>query len=374
MPTGLTWRFRNWAWGGTVFLDDYSEGRLYRASEYVYPSDPSAPIQPNDTTLPHDPSGQAYDELKLYWVRQTEVRSLTYEGDGAYAATKTEYQYNTADQNNGPQYGNLTRQMESKWTGSAWSYYRAQFSRFYPNVTSSTYIVGLPATDNNFKCSTSSCDFAASNMISGKIFLYDGSTAFTTPPMKGQLTAERVLTRFYNGNTADPRYSDTKYVYDLWGNRIQTTRYTGEGTGTALASSGAQNSYTCYGVSNTPSGCSDDGYHSFIVWEYNDAITQKTTYTYDYKLAAPLTQVDPNNVTTTVTYDNFGRLSKVIRSGELEQLSHPGGGVLRHLAAVHDRRAPAHRRRRQPHLQPAPVLRRAGQPDPGADAACPAGR
>jgi YD repeat-containing protein len=316
MPTGLTWRFRNWAWSGTVFLDDYSEGRLYQVSEYVYPSDPSAPIQPNDTSLPHDPSGQPYDELKLYWARQTEVRSLTYEGDGDYRKTRTEYQYNPADQNGSIQYGNLTRQLESSWSGGAWSYYRAQFSRFYPNVTSSVYIVGLPATDNHFKCSSGSCDFAAGNMIAGKIFLYDGSSAFTTPPVKGQLTGERVLLRFAGANYTDPRYSDTQYVYDAWGNRIQTTRYTGEGNGTALASSGAQNSYACYGVANTPSGCSDNGYYSFVVWENNDVITQKTTYTYDYTLALPLTQVDPNNATTTLTYDAFGRLATVVRQGD----------------------------------------------------------
>ena len=36
-------------------------------------------------------------------------------------------------------------------------------------------------------------------MITGKIYLYDGSTAFTTPPTHGQLTAERVLLRFAGG-------------------------------------------------------------------------------------------------------------------------------------------------------------------------------
>jgi RHS repeat-associated protein len=315
MPTGYSWRFRNWAWGGTVYLDDYSEGHLYQVSEYGYPSASSGDLILNTSLdLPKDSSGQSYDELKLYWPHQIEVRSLTYEGDGTYVETKTEYQYNPSEQG-GTQYGNLNKQLEAKWTGSAWNYYRAQFSRFYPDVTSSTYIVGLPATDNHFKCPNGVCDFAASNIIDSKSYLYDGSTAFTTPPTHGLLTGERVLTRFNNGNTSDPRYSDTKYVYDSWGNRIQTTRYTGEGTSTALASSGAQDSYTCYGVANTPSSCSDDGYHSFIVWEKN-AKGQQTTYTYDYTLALPVTQVDPNNVTTTVAYDIYGRLTKVIRSGD----------------------------------------------------------
>jgi YD repeat-containing protein len=35
-----------------------------------------------------------------------------------------------------------------------------------------------------------------------------------------------------------------------------------------------------------------------------------------YTLALPLTRLDPNNVTTTVAYDAFGRLTSVIRSGD----------------------------------------------------------
>jgi RHS repeat-associated protein len=318
MPNGKSWRFRSWAWSGTVYLDDYSEGHLYQVSEYVYPAPNSLDLFLNTSLdLPKDASGQPYDELKLYWPHQIEVRNLTYEGDGAYAETKTEYQYNTADQNGSIQYGNLTRQLEARWTGSAWSYYRAHLSRFYPNVSANTYIVGLPANDNNFECSPSSCAFAASDHIDGKDLIYDNNTAFNQAPTTGLLTAERVLLRFAGANYTDPRYSDTKYVYDSWGNRIQTSRYTGEGTSTALASSGAQTSYACYGEVYIPSGCTTDTalYHTFMLWEKN-AKGQPITYTYDYTLALPVTQVDANTIITTVAYDIYGRLTKVIRSGD----------------------------------------------------------
>ncbi|MFZ2095400.1 MAG: RHS repeat-associated core domain-containing protein [Anaerolineales bacterium] len=277
------------------------------------------------TVLPH-PQGQGsdfYQDLKLLWVYTSSEQNRAYNGNLSFVATKNEYQYISSDQGD-TQYGNLTRSISYYYSGSAWVAYRGSRSQYYPNVSNDTpedsrFLTGLPGYTNVYQC-PGGCDWAAGDLVSSQWYLYDGNTMYSDLPSNGSLTGSRTMTDYYLGN---PMYSDSSFTYDSWGNRTITTQYMdstnlgGFGTG-----SNPQTTYTCYGAEGSLGGhtCSNDGYYTYPLWEYN-ALNQKTTYTYDFSKSVPLSISDPNDspsndTTIFATYDEFGRMVTIRRPGD----------------------------------------------------------
>ena len=324
LPAGIasnqSWHFRQWTNNGTLWIDEYSEGKLFNLSFSEYQT----------TNYPVHSTFSGSVDLKLRWTSLVKETRYNFEAGGSWYATRTTQEYNASEQN-GTQYGNLTRSLASTSSSqnTAWQDYRLSLTGYYPNA-SSVYLVGLPAFSNQYACPGTtyngqcSSNYAApsyppaSMVIGSHVYLYDSHTSFTAPPTAGKLTAERQLIRWGVPATySDPRYQDTTYGYDTWGNRTTVTAYTAEGT-SSLATGGARTTTSCYGTGNGTT-CTADNYHTFVGWEKSIPVTDVeliTQYTYDYSCAAPNSLTDPNNQTTTAGYDNLCRMNKVVKPGD----------------------------------------------------------
>jgi RHS repeat-associated protein len=317
----LTWRFKAAASSGTLWLDEYMETKVYSLSETAFDVDQvSAAAYPTTTfPVPISPNGMmpikvgtegAYilikshiEDIKSAWSRPVWQTAYQFDGDGTWVATKKEFQYLTDDQN-GSQYGNTTRVIESAWNGSAFVPYRATRMLYYPN-TSGAYLVGLPATKTIFSCPGGSCAFDNNTLLNSTWYLYDGATNYASTPSTGVLTTQRILLRWAGAGQSDPLFADLKFGYDSWGNQVSVKMYTGMGTFGSLASAGEQETTTVY----------DSAYHTYPVSTTN-ALNQSMTLQYNYSLGLPTQQTDPNGAVWTITYDSFGRLLTLRKPGD----------------------------------------------------------
>ena len=124
-PSGRTWRFLEKTYNGIVWMDEYSELRLYSLSETQY--DTLAPV---GAVTGYNGSG-----VSIFWSRPAWQKTLTFEGYAEWAGRMTQYEYIDSEQG-GIQYGNLTRQIESQWvSGGSFQAYRATRTLYYPNVS-----------------------------------------------------------------------------------------------------------------------------------------------------------------------------------------------------------------------------------------------
>ena len=324
LPTGITsnqtWHFREWTNNGTLWIDEYSEGKLYNLSFSEYQT----------TNYPVHSAFSANVDLIIRWTRLVKDTQYNFEAGGSWYATRTTNEYNSSEQG-GTQYGNLTRSLATTSSSQnvAWQDYRLTLTWYYPNA-SGVNLVGLPAFSNQYACPGTTYDgqcssnyaapsYPPANMLIGShIYLYNSHTSFNTPPTFGKLTAERQFIRWgVPASYSDPRYQDTTYGYDTWGNRTTVTSYSSEGT-SSLATGGARTTTSCYGTGNGTT-CTADNYHTFVGWEKSVPVTGQeliTQYTYDYSCAAPSSVTAPNNQTTTAGYDNLCRLNKVVKPGD----------------------------------------------------------
>jgi hypothetical protein len=248
-----------------------SAGNIYTESDFTFASQETFTYN-----LPH-PEGQPADsDLKIYWVYTTADENYTYSSIySPMVATRNDYQYMASDQN-GTQYGNRTRVITSSWINNSWVTYEGSITHYYPRIINDTpeatrYLTGLQAYKNSYTC-PGSCDWPVDDLIAGYKWLYDGSGDYTTQPITGTLTGERNLIYYATPPRTDPRYADTKYTYDTWGNRTITIQYTGETDINSFGQgSGAQSTLTCYGSGQEVNffSCSDDGYYTYPVWERN---------------------------------------------------------------------------------------------------------
>jgi RHS repeat-associated protein len=310
---GSSWCFVTYADGGSIALDGYTEGKLFaiQASGYADPaslSDTTSVTMPTAQTVPIVTGGN-YSGLSIYWTRQTAQIGMTFAGSN-WLGTKTEMVHDSTYQG-GTQYGNVTDVIESNESGGIWARYRATRSRFYPFRDATHNLAGLPAVNNLFACPNGTCAYASADLVSSKIFIYDNSTSLTysTPPSQGILTRVRSMTR-WNGPSSgnNQMYQDQVFAYDSWGNRTGVTTWTGEGTYTAAAASGAQTTTTSY----------DSPTHTYPV-AVQDALPgthPPVSTSYDYLSGLPTAMTDLNSSTTTLVYDNFWRLWKVVRPGD----------------------------------------------------------
>jgi RHS repeat-associated protein len=228
-------------------------------------------------------------------------------GVGLVANKTTHYDYST--------HGNLTQSTTSGTDVDT----VITHTEYAPPNTSGKWLVGLPARTWTESGGTT---------LTESLNLYDGANTYNTMPTTGILTATRTLI-----DLALNRYSQTSMTRDDWGNVISQTTWSGYGTQSSAPASGARTTYTCFGglrnnqVENLGGTlCQDDGYHTYALW-MKDALGHKTTVNYSanavpgasatgYTMGLPVSETDPNNATTSVTYDVFGRFTGLTKPGD----------------------------------------------------------
>jgi len=319
LPTPAAMKNHNWHFSGaglngTLRMDEYREGNLYRLSETVYTS-----VANLVTTVYPQKNSSNYVMSPIHWVSVTWQKTFTFEG-GAESVVQMVQNYYDVSRQGGTQYGNLTRTEELSYNGSIFVPYRGSESLFYPFKNNNVYLVGLPGEVKQFSCPSTGCvpsDNTA--LLANAQYLYDTNTVSNASPSVGKLSAERHLLRWAGASSTDPRYADADYGYDAWGNRVSVTQYSLEGSASTLArnmaNNGARRSVTCYGAAIPGETCADDGYHTYPLWQKN-ALNQVTNFGYNYALGQPTQLTDPNLATTAADYDIYGRIVKIARPGD----------------------------------------------------------
>ncbi len=293
MASSLNWRFEQATKDGTVYMDSYREGVVYGAQANNY-------------------SIMFISGVDSHFVYLDSTISWNYDGDAAYTAAKTKYEYNTDDQGGadaGTQFGNLTRVIQSYWDwdkagGAGWVEYKATKTNYYPDedlgAQTPVYLVGFPARVTHYKCPGGTCDYDSGDIIAQTLSIYDTNTTYNDTPDEGKMTAQRT----WMGGTD---YSQTTFGYDAYGNVTATTIYENYGTASAAPSGPSRASSITY----------ETTYYTYATTTTN-ALSQSSTMTYDYELGVMLTAQGPNGASTktTATYDNFGRLLTVRQPGD----------------------------------------------------------
>ncbi len=216
-----------------------------------------------------------------------ETRSFVRTKDGASTHNrKTRWTYDA--------YGNVTSVKEyvtASASPDVWA--RNTVKEYYPTV-GNRYIVGALAREVLYQPN--------GDAVRDTRYCYDGSTRHDNPigsglygddgSFRGRLTAVR--------RVLDPnRCVDATYGYDSYGHQTSTTVYGGYGTpGGALASVDPR----------TTSVTFDSQYQTLPVVVTNP-LGQTASRQYDAKLFLPIAATDPNQATSTYTYDVWGRLT-----------------------------------------------------------------
>jgi RHS repeat-associated protein/CSLREA domain-containing protein len=281
-------KFYSKVYSGTMFLDSYFEGTPYSQTLTTYQGivqyDETANNGIPDLTGPKISSSrnELFKDLSITWVRMDAVENRNYNGDATFVGTKQDYTYGS--------YGNLAQMVESGNDGSGWVNYRKTEYEYNPNITK--YIVGLPARQT--------LKDADNNLLGETLYFYDYATANTTPPTKGALTMQRT----WAGGTD---YAQTSMTYDDYGNLETQSVFTEYGTATSSPPTDSKQT--------TTTEYDQLGYNTYPVLVRNE-LGHEIQTTYNYALGLPLSVKDANNVTTSATYDGFGRMKTITAPGD----------------------------------------------------------
>jgi RHS repeat-associated protein len=327
------------------YQDDILQGNMYDSSQidsstnYLLSetiTSYTSQSQTTDQTIPADPNFQicahngnknvCYPDILVNWIYTTMDESRTYGSNGVtYIGTRKTYDYNTADQA-GAQYGNLTRIVESTWNGSAYVNKKITKTNYQPNYSNPSpsdpnsviYLVGLPGTIGVYQCPGGDCNqrtpanlltFTCNGYSAGAVCAIQSNGQPTLPnPTSGLQYVQRSLMYFANGDYAQGRYKDQTNQYDAYGNLTQTTGYTGEGSQTAIATTGAETSSSVY----------DNYYHARVI-QQTDARNHTTSFGYSSYgdiFGETSTETDANGQVASATYDSFGRINTVVKPGD----------------------------------------------------------
>ncbi|MDY7078847.1 MAG: LamG-like jellyroll fold domain-containing protein [Chloroflexota bacterium] len=176
---------------------------------------------------------------------------------------------------------------------------RSVHSKFYPNTDPSVWIVNKPARKTVYEGIVTTDSPSLSSSKAQTRYCYDNHSSFTTAPTQGALTRvdQGTGARDWMGNWSV--WITTNYAYDDWGNRTSETDPNDHTTRTFY-----DTTYHLYPVEvcNTPGHCSQAEYYGL-----NGVAA-------DYGLPGQVKRAfDPNGAATTYLYDDFGRLTDVIR-------------------------------------------------------------
>ncbi len=259
-----------------------------------------------------DPTGgfMTATGLAIYTRYTTEQINKMYTKTGAWNvwnATRTTFDTYDA-------YGNL--RLSSEYSGDStstptnWQLYRTTETLYFPN-TNGVYLAGFPAS---VKVSD---DTGA--ILSRVLYVYDGQNAFSAPPQTGLLTSVRTLVKFAGGAG---QYSFVDYGYDAYGNQDSVTTYDTLSTYNVTPTGGARTSTTVF----------DPNFHVYPI-KMTNPIGHETLLEYDFTLGVPTREIPPNSSyratsqdgstfpnnnqqDTEAEYDEFGRVTKLIRPGD----------------------------------------------------------
>jgi RHS repeat-associated protein len=292
---GGNWTFRDRVYNGTISLSSYFEGTPYSETITRY----NSAVQYDTTSnngIPDLPSLTSFKDLQIAWNTVISTEQRNYNGDARYAGTKQEFTYDTA-----ANYGHLLTQKEYAGDNGTWTLYRGSKTEYAaPNTTA--YIVSLPGRQVTLDCTSGTCDFTGYNgKIAESYSFYDGSTNYTTAPVKGDLTRQRTWVK-----NAD--YTQTDFTYYANGNLKDQIAYTGYATSTANPTSGT--------TQTTTTEYNDGGYNTYPT-KVTNTLGQFTQTSYDYNKGVPLSVTDPNGVTTSAVYDGFARITSITAPGDL---------------------------------------------------------
>jgi len=228
----------------TYFRD--SAGRIWSYSSYAYAENAAAPY----TSLLTD----RWDfECDLGTTCQRVVSQLAYDTYGNAIETR--------------EWGNYDASGDERTTVRG----------YYPNTAA--YVVAAPAYEQVYAGIGT-----AGRMLKREVRWYDGATAETTPPTRGDVTSRR----YWNDQTGG--YVGEALAYDAWGNLIRETDRRGNARTTEY----------------------DPIYHRFPTRRC-DALGRCRTTSYDAVIGQATADTDPDGRTTTRTWDAFGRAVRETR-------------------------------------------------------------
>lgn len=244
------------------------------------------------------------------WTRETQTLERFYQGGGSSVTKRTDFEFNPALQG-GVQSGLVTKTLEYDYTGAL---YRTTERVYNRKDDSQGYIVdrvwGQAIKDG------------LGRYLSDTNYLYDGLAGAglgTTGDLTRVHSSVVPLVTNINTNSA---YSgrDTTYGYDAYGNRTQETTYTGWSwryidSAYAVAwsppggGSAARTTTTTY----------DSTYHALPTQVSQPTvngvtITQQAGYDWQMLLLTQIT--DQNGNQSSAQYDVFGRMLKLIKTGD----------------------------------------------------------
>ncbi len=189
---------------------------------------------------------------------------------GLTRVSRTEYQYDAST-------GNLTLEKEFDGFGVL---YRQTVYEYVVNSSPSYWILNT--------LSRRILKDASGAILSQQEYGYNGNLPGIGLPITNQADLSRLV--------SSTQTIDTKYIYDPYGNIIETRRYKSYGT-TGNQPTGAFLTYTT----------SYDTELQTYALSSDPPLLPATITTYDYGLGLPITVTDPNGNTTTTTYDGLGR-------------------------------------------------------------------
>ncbi|HUF37877.1 MAG TPA: hypothetical protein VMN57_05090, partial [Anaerolineales bacterium] len=336
--SGKTWRSHFWAASNTngtatAWVDEYREGVLYKLSA-LYQEVLDHNANQYDTKALLTAYGAADGDFKdmdrITWVRRKWTATMTFEGGGEAVLTGVHYEYDKSQQGN-EQYGNVTDVIEKVWDWDAvdWDAYRNTETGYFPNTSSTEYLVGLPGYRNTYACpgEAEDVDDCADtsgrevDLVSSTWFLYDDSVLFSDSPDAGVLSGRRTFVCWnapppissctdHNVTANISQYVDTSFGYDSYGNQTTVTTYSDYGTWNP----GLTNNFGV-GTPYTSTIQFDATYNTFPVVITN-SLEQTVAMNYDFSLGVPTIVTDTNGITTTASYDGLGRMIAVCMSGD----------------------------------------------------------
>jgi RHS repeat-associated protein len=232
-----------------------------------------------------------FKDLGVVWVYPNSVENRNYNGDATFVATKQDFTYATA-----AKFGNLLTSVQSGNSGGGWSVYRKTNYEYYPvstpAVTPTKYLISFPARQTVTN--------ASNTQLAETLYFYDGNAAYTSSPVKGDVTTQRV----WAGGTD---YAQSSMTYDTYGNVLTQSMYAAFGSATNDPSaSSKQTTTTTYDSA---------GYNTYPV-KVKNQLLQEVNTTYNYAFGLPITVTDANSITTNATYDGFGRMKTITAPGD----------------------------------------------------------